>query len=224
MKNLLLALLSSIFSMSLNAQTTEWRVAFNSGVFFFRENVDYSTGSSTFFGKSGQIVGLSTNVQRVTNSNFIFGADLGVEVLRQYIEIGSHDYVQIPMPDFQLPFNQNHYNVGYVNFNPFLGYRKSTKNIIFDFTGGIDIVYCLRENEIGNPVDKFGDQFIYAPNHSRLDFRPHIQVNANYKKAGVYLGYSHGLINYETLNPASTLVSHTSYSRLFRFGVTCKIK
>jgi len=55
-----------------------------------------------------------------------------------------------------------------------------------------------------------------------FDFRPRIQFDVDYKKFGLYVGYSYGLINYMMYYDGDAILE--SYARFFRFGITYKIK
>jgi hypothetical protein len=55
-----------------------------------------------------------------------------------------------------------------------------------------------------------------------FDFRPGFQFSADYKRYGLYVGYSYGLINYMMGYKSDAI--NGAYSRIFRFGVTYQIK
>ena len=230
MKKILLTLIA-VCALTLSyGQKTEFRISLNSGLFSFHGKsaekisfINYNDKTQSgytnnpYASENGLCFGLSGNIKRVTIKNFIFGIDLGYEVLRSKIQIdeifgytGSSTY-QIPAK------GQTFFKYSCINLNPFWGYRLATKPINFDLTGGLDLGDCLRTKEDGTATAANGVSYIASGNRNIIKFeiRPRIQIAADYKKFGAYLGYSFGFLMHST---------NGCHERLLRFGLTYQLK
>jgi hypothetical protein len=234
MKKLLLSITALLTLTIAHGQITEYRISLNSGLFSFTglsasatssiipgDQPDLSRTNNPYGSKSGLCYGLSGNIQRVTKRSFIFGSDLGFEVLRSKVIINQIDgyTVESVYPATGKTFLNNNF----LNINPFLGYRIIEKPIILDITGGIDYAYCLKANEAGHATDSNGKKYETSRDRKTIksEVRPRIQISMDYKKFGLYLGFSYGLTNYMSGYLGGTW---ESYARLLRFGLTYQIK
>ena len=242
MKRISIVLIVLVFSVCAFAQKTELRLALNSGLFSFGGNSTVSESyirnypgydipnytNDVYSSKNGISYGLSFDIKRIKKSNFIFGINTGVEVLRNNINItGYYEYnFRIPEPyRFHKGIGNTITTHYFINTNPFMGYRFNLNNISLDLTGSFDVSYCLRAHENGFVNYDIGAYDIYTTSNDikgiNFDFRPRIQLESNLKKVGVYVGYSYGIVNYY---PQNQVANPEAYSRLIRFGLSFKIK
>jgi hypothetical protein len=238
MKKTLLYVLFSFILNTVFAQKTEFKASLNLGLFSFAgasaENssqINYS--KSPFFGetsytnnpygaKNGMSYGISAVVTRVTKKNFLFGVDLGYEVLRSLMTIDGISGFD-GTSTFQLKATgQTFLNYHFINLFPHIGQRFSINNFDFDITGGFDINYCVKTLEKGSATDVNGLEYTTSRERKTIsvDPRPRIQLNVKRSKIGIYLGYSHGGINYKQGFVGGT---NECYSRLIRFGFTYQV-
>src|SRR5690606_25964834 len=92
-----------------NAQQSEIRASLNTGFYSYRgdgaESVSRINGTTytnnPYGSKGGLSYGLSLNARKVTKSNFIFGADLGYEMLRSKVKLEYSDVIGDIASDFE---------------------------------------------------------------------------------------------------------------------------
>ena len=237
MKHIFLFFFTFLFLINVFGQKTEIIGSCNSGLFSFSglsvsevTSFNYSDQSKScytnnpFGSKNALCYGLSLNLKRVTTKQFIFGFDIGYETLRSKISIDEIDgYNGISSYQYKAT-GQTYLNINNINFYHFFGYRFWLKAISFDLINGFDIAYILNSTEIGNATTTDGISYSTSVNRNLInfDFRPRIQLIFNYKKLGLYVGYSYGLINYMMQYKGDAI--NQVFSRLFRFGVTYQIK
>jgi hypothetical protein len=231
--------LATIFALTnVFGQKTEFRLAFNSGLFSFAGKSSGSTSyinsatigqlnklytNNPYGSQNGLCYGVSGNVKRVTKWRFIYGVDLGYEMLRSKITINEvNDYISTSSVAFNLSYpasGKTYLNFSFINVQPFVGYRFVLKPLHFDITAGLDIGRCLQAKEKGSADASNG--LTYKTSGARktktTDIRPRMQLSADYKKFGAYVGYSVGQVNYKSGYVGGT---NESYSRILRFGVT----
>jgi hypothetical protein len=242
MKKSLLALPFLFLSIFTHAQKTEFGISLNSGLFSFAGglaesstsiNYDSSINSGStnnpYGSKSGLSYGISANIKQVTKKNLVLGIDLGYEVLRSKISINSvWSYDEISAGVYYDANGQTFLNNDFINLFPQIGYRFKSKKVSFDLVAGSDIAFCLNATEKGEATATNGIKYNTNVDRKTInkDFRPRIQLTANYKKAGVYAGYSYGLTDYTSdyLWGDNLGDSDGTYSRFFRFGLTYLLK
>lgn len=236
MPKIILTIIGLCFLKISYGQKTEFRISLNSGLFSFTGK---SAGSISFInysdeGKSGYTnnpygsknglgVGLSGNIKRISKRNFILGVDLGYELLRSKIQInGISGYSGNSTYNLDAK-GETFLNNQFINLAPFVGYRLSANKINLDFTGGIEIGYFLSSRENGSATASDGTTYVTSVDRKdiKIDIRPGIQLAANYRKVGAYVGYSFGVSNYKSGNIGG---SNACYSRLSRFGLTYQLK
>ncbi len=167
--------------------------------------------------------GISFNVKRVTKRNFLFGIDLGYETLRSKIIVDMIDGYTGNSTYQYSATGKTYLNSDFIDLNPFLGYRIHYKSISFDFAGGLDLACCLKGTENGSATASNGIKYTVSSDSkpANIDIRPRFQFSANYKRFGLYTGFSYGIINYMMWVKGDGIWE--AYSRLIRFGVTYKI-
>ena len=183
------------FSLLTNSfgQKTEFRIALNSGLFSFTGQsaetetfINYSGATNSAYtnnpygSKNGLCYGLSANFKKVNKNNLVLGFDLGYEILRSKITVNSvignsgivyYNYTAT---------GQTFLNYRFVNLNPQIGYRLTSKKISFDILLGLDIAYCLNATEKGNATAN-GREFTTSIDRKTIntDIRPRFQISTN---------------------------------------------
>lgn len=232
MKRIVTACLVFISTSTAFGQKTEFSVALNSGLFSFGGTSAASTSfinanpsqvinytNNPYGSKNGFGLGLSANTKRITKGGFIMGLDFGYERLSSKITI---DRVAITSTG-EAATGKTNLNFDFLNLNPNLGYRFNAGNTSFDLTGGFDFGFVLKATEKGKATTASGTTYTTDRDRKtlRTDIRPRVQLTTNYKKVGVYVGYSYGLSNYmEGYIGGGPWETH---SRLTRFGLSYRI-
>lgn len=217
-------------------QKTEIGVSLNSGLFSFTGKsaesisfINYSDRTKSGYTnnpygtKNGLCIGLSGIIKRVSKKKFILGFDLGYEVLRSKIDIDEiSGYTGSSTYNYKAT-GKTFLNYSFINLHPFLGYRLLTGKINFDLTGGFELGYCVKAEEHGTATAANGVKYSTSVDRKTIksDFRPRIQIAADYKKIGAYIGYSFGLANYKSGYIGGI---NECYARLLRFGLTYRLK
>ncbi len=232
-----------------SAQKTEMILSLESGLFSFRghsaENTSflnvYKFGSSfegytnnPFGSKSGITQGVSFNIQRINKRKLFAGISVGFENLPS-----KTDLVQVYLPVsttspgtvIHVGANPNAPVLGHtylsnrcITLNPYIGFRFPTEyGAAIDFQAGFDAAYIMSSRENGRAELPNGT--VYTTSVDRkyisLDIRPRLQATVHYRRAGLFAGYSHGLINYKEgwvggINEA--------YSNYLRFGAQYRLR
>jgi hypothetical protein len=193
------------------AQKTEFRVSLNSGLFsFYGRSADATSSinyndqtnrgytNNPYGSKSGPSYGLSVNVKRIYYRKFIIGLDLGYEILRSKVSINQiNGYTGTSTYQMDAT-GRTFVNSNCVNLNLFAGYRISAGKIGIDLTGGLDYARITKLNESGKATDTNG--VVYHTSEDlkaiKYELRPRIQLSADYRRYGIYLGRSFGISNY----------------------------
>jgi hypothetical protein len=227
---LILFFFVTLCSLSSRAQQLEIRASLNSGLYAYRgdgaasvSQINSTTYTNNPYGSVGGLsYGLSLNLRKVTRSNFIFGADLGYEMLRSKVKLKYADVIGDIASEFE---GRTYLNTAFINLFPYLGRRFNINKQRFDLIGGVDIGNVLRSTEKGDAKSVDNSQFHIQTSVDRKmlksDFRPRIQLSTDFDKFGVYFGYSLGLRNY-TAGLIGT--STDAYSRMWRVGLTYRLK
>jgi hypothetical protein len=215
--------------LSLKAQHLEIRASLNSGFYSYRGNgaesvsrINATTYTNNPYGsKGGLSYGLSFNIRKVTKGDFIFGADLGYEMLRSKVKLEYLDVIGDIASDFK---GETYLNTSFINLFPYLGGRLNIDEQAFDLIGGLDIGYVLSSRERGDAKSIDNAQFHIETSrdrsHIRTDFRPRIQLSTDFDRIGLYVGYSNGLKNYR----ANLIGSNAeAYSRMLRVGLSYRL-
>ena len=219
-----------LIPLSSMAQQLEVSASLNSGFYSYRgsgatsvSRINFASYTNNPYGsKGGLSYGLSLNIRKVNKSNFIFGADLGYEMLRSKVKLDYSDVIGDIASDFE---GRTYLNTSFINLFPYLGGRFNVNKQTFDLVGGLDIAYILSAKEKGDAKSIDNAQFHIQTSRDRknmeMDLRPRIQLSTEFGKMGLYAGYAHGVRNY-----SSGLIGMTieTYSRMGRIGVTYRLK
>lgn len=224
------ALFLLLISLSSKAQQLEIRASLNSGFYSYRgdgaESISRINGTTytnnPYGSKGGLSYGFSLNARKVTKSNFIFGADLGYEMLRSKVKLEYFDVIGDIASDFE---GRTYLNTSFINLFPYLGGRFNISEQAFDLIGGLDIAYVLNSREKGDAKSVDNAQFHIETSRDRktinTDFRPRLQLSTDFDKIGLYVGYSYGLRNYRA---GFTGTDVDAYSRMWRVGLSYRLK
>lgn len=233
MKKLLVFAFFILIYTNSYCQKTELRISLDSGLSSFggksaesssfilsSETIGYNYTNNPYGSKNALAYGVSLNLRRVTKVNFIYGLGIGYENLRSKTSVTSvfkyEEEVAVPVS------GETFMDISTINVNPFAGYRFNADKFPIDLVAGFDFANILSTKEKGDTADTNGNKYTTSLDRktNSIDFRPRIQVSADYKKFGVYLGYSFGLSNYKE-NFSGT--NNTAYSKIFRFGITYQV-
>jgi hypothetical protein len=217
------------------AQKTEYKIAFNSGLFSFsgpsseavtfinyNRNLNSAYTNNPYGSQQGLCYGISGNLERVSKRNFIYGIDMGYERLRSKIYInGVSDYDGTTTYQYNAN-GKTFQNLNFINLEPFAGYRFAWEQLNFDLAGGIDLGCCLDAKEKGSATTtRKTYKTSTAGKTVSADLRPRIQLSILHKRLGFYAGYSFGQTNYLSGYIGGI---NECYSRLLRFGGTWLLK
>lgn len=228
---LLFAFFIVVFSLSsaVRAQQTEFRSSLNSGFFSFRgsgaesvsriNNAAYT--NNPYGSKWGLSYGLSLGVRRVSKNNFLFGTEIGYEMLRSRIDLKYSDVFGDIASQFE---GKTYLNTSTINIFTNLGQRVKISGRPFDLIGGLDVAYVLSAREKGSATSIDNSQFLVETSVDRrnikTDIRPRLQLSTDIKKIGLYVGYSLGLRNYQAKLIGA---SSKAYSNFLRFGFAYRL-
>lgn len=221
-----------LLPLSLKAQQFEIRANLNSGLYSYVgpgtesvSRINSATYTNNPYGsKGGLSYGLSFNARGVTEHHFIYGADLGYEMLRSRVKLEYQDVIG----DISSSFKGNTYlNNSFINLFPYLGGRFLVNKRTFDLVGGMDIGYILSSTEKGDAKSTDNAAFHIQTSVDRLnrksDLRPRIQLSTEFKHGvGVYIAYSQGIRNYQEKVLGGG--AHDTYSRMWRLGISYLLK
>jgi len=226
---LLLFLFTAIIPFTLEAQQLQVHANLNSGFYSFHgsgtESLSRINGASytnnPYGSKGGLSYGFSVDVKKITTSKFIYGADLGYEMLRSKVKLDYDDVIGDIASHFA---GRTYLNTSFINLFPFLGRRLNEKGQPFDLIAGLDIGYVLSSKEDGDAKSTDNAQFHVETSvdrkHLNTDFRPRIQLSTDFNRIGCYIGYSYGLKSYRGGYIGG---STEAYSRMFRLGLSYRL-
>jgi hypothetical protein len=208
-----LTALASLLLTTAMAQQTEFSASLNTGLFWFSgpsaervSSINYSDPSKSGYTNNpygadmGLCYGLSGTLKRITKPGILIGVDLGYETLRSKINIDRINGFT-GTATYSLPATgQTFLNYDFLNAHPFVGYRFRAGAVSADLSGGIDLNYCLRTNEIGNATDATGKEYTTTRDRKTISTDPRLraQLSVMHRNLGVYIGYSAGIANYKS--------------------------
>jgi hypothetical protein len=240
MKKSVWAIIFLFISTFTHAQKTEFGISLNSGLFSFAGSLAESTSfinynaetnsgytNDQYGSKNGLSYGISANIKYITDQNIILGVDLGYEELRSKVSINSvWSSGEGSEGVYYDATGQTFLNNDFINIFPQIGCRFKSKKVYFDLVVGWDIAFDMNANEKGEATASNGITYTTSRDRETIgtDFRPRIQLSANYKKTGIYAGYSYGITNYTPDYFWGTSYIGGTYSRFFRFGLTYRLK
>jgi len=227
---LVFLLLTALVPITLKAQDLEVHANLNSGVYSFHgsgttavSRINGTTYTNNPYGtKGGLSYGLSLDVKKITRGKFIYGVDLGYEMLRSKVKLDYNDVIGDIASNFA---GRTYLNTSFINIFPFLGGRLNGGAQPFDLVAGMDIGHVLRAREDGDAKSTDNAQFHIETSTDRkslnTDIRPRIQLSTSFDRIGGYIGYSYGLKSYKGgMIGGST----EAYSRMLRFGLSYRLK
>ena len=242
MKKSLLTAFFLLLLFTVFGQKNEYGISLNSGLFSFGGKYPvkktfinlaqsvYSSGytNNPYGTQNGIGTGLSVNFKHITKGNCIAGVDFGFENMKSKVTI-DQVYDSWNSLNYENATGKTFLNYHFINLFPFVGHRLKFNELAIDVIGGIDMAYVLSADEKGDAISESGNHYTTAVERKTqsFDFRPRVQVSADYNKFGVYIGYSYGLVNYINGYYVAGSIgtsSAASDSRIIRFGLTYRIK
>ncbi|RZJ52233.1 MAG: hypothetical protein EOO44_12460 [Flavobacterium sp.] len=235
MKNILTSLFFILILSNTYGQKNELRVSLDSGLFSFSGGSAEKTSSINAFSsdtgytnnpygaKNGLCYGISLNYKRVTKGNFVFGAGLGYENVSSKVAINAVNEQLISSGINRVDATgKTTLDMNTINVNPFFGYRFNAEKLPIDLVAGFDFASILNSKECGDATDTNGMKYTTSVDRKTIstETRPRIQISTDYKKFGIYLGYSFGLNNYKEGYVGGV---NEAYSKIFRFGLTYRV-
>lgn len=233
MKNIFFLILTTLFSINVIGQTTEFSFHINSGLFAYRGSESAKTTSYVIqseiggrgtrgpFGQySAFSYGAGFNAQRVTDSYLIMGIRCTYESLSNKIKIDRARglwYTYDTKDSYAILNNQ------FLNLFPFLGNRiHLIDGIVSDLIFGVDIGIFLKVTEHAT-VNTNEQEYRTSRDWSfkKLDYRLRFEIINYYKNWGLSIGYSSGLTNY--LTTEKYFKERILRSKMIRLGLVYKI-
>lgn len=222
------------------SQHAEISVGVNSGLFSFKgiSAVNHSSINASDFSnaytnnpygtKSDLALGISLDYKYVLKNNLLWGANVGYENLRSKVNINQVIVNTLAFPATivigESAAGKTNLIYNNINFFPYLGYRMAVEKFNFDISAGADLAFILSAKDKGSATT--ANNITYETSLDRktisTDFRPRIQLNAQYKKYGLHVGYSFGTVNY--MKDYIGLGDYEAKSRMLRFGLTYQLK
>lgn len=222
---------------SVLGQQTELSLRLNSGLFSFSgksaetfTNINYNLDdedgytNNPYGSKVGLSYGISTNLSRITKSNFKFGIGLGYEILRSKIDVNSISVRSTSSLNTEVieAEGKTFLIYDFINLFPYIGYRISTLQFNIDIEGGLDFGHCLKATERGRAKSSSREyETIRDRKTIEKDIRTRFQVGISKNKWGGYIGYSKGLRNFKSGYLGGT---NEAFGNLIRFGIIYKLK
>lgn len=231
--NILLLILTITKGFS---QKNELKICLNSGLFSFRgESAEansqfnlYNNSTSGYtnnpYGtKSGFSYGASLNFQRVNKINIIFGVNSGFQSNKSKITINSVFGFDGTNSFYKSVTGQTFITNNSLFAFPFIGYRFEINKIPIDLVFGLNYDYILSTKEIGNAKDINNVEYSTSIDRKTInnDVSAKIQLSTEYKKIGLIIGYSTGVVNYLEGYVGGT---NNAYSKNINFGISYKLK
>lgn len=208
------------FSVFTNAFTFKGEsVNTNTPAYIGTNNVHYTTNpysSSLGFG-----YGVSYGYSYVGRSRVFGGFDIAYEHYQNQktidqIILDNYSDTLIMEADGKIKFSH-----GTINSYFYTGYRLAfNDDFHIDFTGGIDLGIIIDSKEKGEVTANNGNTYEIDRKVKRavVDYRPRVQVRANYRNFALFGAYSHGLNTY--VRDDGNMPIGEAKSRLFRVGLT----
>jgi len=224
-----------LINPSLQAQTNEFFIQFNSGLFSF--GGESSTSSSFIlvsdvatesnytnnpYGTKKKLAcGFAAQFQRITDKNLILALHSGYETLRSEVEIVgvSGEFSESP----GIIAGQTIFENRFVTLHTAIGQRFKVKNLDIDLLVGPEIGLNTASHENGEAETENGILFTTARERSLqdIDVRLRSSIAVYFDILGLTAGYSYGLTNY-----SADLIgaNRERYSRFIRFGLTYRFQ
>jgi len=192
-------------------------------------NVNNATDHTGYPNATGNLLTLSYGAdiqwQYTFKSRFILGLQTGYEILSSKVNINGVYDGNSSGETSAAGYAKDH--DGFVNINPYIGYRFNLKKVRLDVLPGFDFAFGVNSWHTVNVTasdntyyDKHTDN-VYG--HPADDVRARIGLAAYYQKFGVTASYSHGLTNFNSGALADAPVP-ALYRQVIRLGLSYQIK
>ncbi len=229
---LALLLPAYLLSLTASAQSTEYSLHLNSGLFWFagesadrysQINQSSSAGgnytNSPYGARPALSAGISVQGQRITARHLVLGLNVGAEWLRSKVLL---DRINGAEGTAVAATGKTIYRHSFVTAHPHLGWRFPLGEASIDVTAGPELGYNLRSHERGKATSTAGTITTNKDRGASLkgDLRLRGGVAVTYSRFGGYLGYSYGLTNYKGDYLCG---SSEARARLLRFGLTYRL-
>lgn len=193
--------------------------------------------SNSYGSRGGLAGGLSASFQRISKRNSILGIQAGYETYQSRVDINAvNTYGTLASK----PVTETHEdatgktNPGYytINLSPYIGQRIESKLVMYDLNALVEFVHILGTYEKAKAIDASGDLHSFSYSSSTVpsnfknsnpvfqDLRFGLRLTTYYKRIGITLGYSLGVVNYSY---DFGYGENIATSRIARFGVTYKL-
>jgi hypothetical protein len=153
-----------------NAQTTEFRISLDSGLYSYGgdgsssnseiqiyEGRTYGYTKNPYGSNVAFCFGLSFDVRQVNKNKFVYGANLGYEILRSKTDIW---LIDLTADNSSVGYVLNGIQTTTTNYNitlfPYIGQRFKIKKSTLDLTLGGDVSYILGSQEKGSATVSSG--------------------------------------------------------------------
>ena len=231
MKQTISTLLILFFFTPVFAQKTEFKIAFNANLSAFNRDAvkeSYSDAYTTSvnphcythnpYGSSYRLgYGASAGASYIFKNNRLVGLDAGYEVFKSRVAVNETleitDSVDIP----HFGKGESILTTNIINLFPHAGYRFKGAAVNVDLLLGADVGFVLSSKAKGEVDASDGAKFYPSRNMKSIntDLRPRLQLAVDYKKLGIYAGYSLGLADYK-----KDQGQKKASLRIIRFGIT----
>ncbi len=188
---------------------------------YLNENGGPTYVNSPYSIKNGVTYGVSATVQKITKWSFIYGINFGYETLRSQVTTAKslgQGIIDLSM------MKQKIINNNFLNVSPFIGYRLKLHEFSFDLTTGYELAVRISSQYTYLPTNSYAANFLGIQNNNLQSFSKEaltrVQLAMNYKRIGVYTGYSRSLGNYigNAINS-----DYFKAESIVRFGATFKM-
>ncbi|MBC6696560.1 hypothetical protein [Hymenobacter sp. BT190] len=243
MKHLVLGLVGVFLASASFAQSTEFSLHLTSGLGAFRgpgaiestailvpddgmddyvylrttRDVPYS--ASAYGRKAALTYGGAAQLQRVTKGKAIWGVQAGYEMLRSRARV----FLVFDQSDAGASADgKTIINSQAGNVHPFVGYRFRHAPLAFDLTAGPEVAFLFRSHEDSRAKSEYGTTYTTSLDraHPTHDVRARLNLTAYYQRAGLSVGYSYGLTNYQ---PAIDEVYDDLRYQMLRVGLSYRL-
>lgn len=235
MKKLILIIPIILLCIKANAQAFEISVQANSGLSHYTGpravhstffNAANSTSHGGYANGDGNILsacyGTGLQFQYTFKFNFLIGTQLGYELLGNKVDINgvyNGGAGETPATGYTIVHD------GYLNINPYLGYRFKLNKVRLDVLPGIDI--ALGTNTFTTTNVNAADGSYYnrlLPNYGgapSLEIKGRLGLAAYYKRFGVTASWSYGqdIRDYYADGPVAA-----EYREAYRLGISYRLK
>lgn len=221
-----------LLALTASAQSTEYSLQLNSGLFWFggesadrysQINQSSSAGgnytNSPYGARPALSAGVSVQGQRITARHLVLGLNVEAEWLRSKVLL---DRINGAEGTAVAATGKTIYRHSFITAHPHLGWRFPVGKVAIDVTAGPEVGYNLGSQERGKAISTAETVTTNKDRDASLDvdlrFRGGVAVS--YRRYGGYAGYSHGVSNYQgNLDCGSS----EARARLLRFGLTYRL-